>query len=66
MARKTETSSEVKKRWMDENYKRYGVSFRYDTDSELIQYIESHKQEYDKGVTDVFRQALTNYIKTGH
>lgn len=66
MARKTETSSEVKKRWMDENYKRYGVSFRYDTDKVLIDYIESHKQEYDKGVTEVFRQALTDYMNNGH
>lgn len=59
MARKTETSSEVKMRWMAENYKTYRVSLRYDTDQDLINLIEKVKEKNDGfGVTDVFRTAL--------
>ena len=59
MARKTETSSEVKMRWMAENYKTYRVSLRYDKDQDLIDLIEKVKSENDGfGVTDVFRKAL--------
>lgn len=59
-ARKTVTSSEVKMRWMAENYKTYRVSLRYDTDQDLINLVESVKAKNDGfGVTDVFRKALT-------
>lgn len=59
MARKTVTSSEVKMRWMAENYKTYRVSLRYDTDQDLIDLVERVKAENDGfGVTDVFRTAL--------
>lgn len=34
--RKTFTSSEVKKRYNDKTYKRYNLTLRLDTDSELI------------------------------
>ena len=34
--RKTFTSSEVKKRYNDKTYKRYHLTLRLDTDSELI------------------------------
>lgn len=64
-ARKTTTSNEVKARWISANYKRYGVSLRYDTDGELIEYLEANKGEDGKGTTRIFREALTEYIKTG-
>ena len=63
MARKTETSSEVKKRWMDKAYKRYQISLRYDSDSELIDFVEKHKEKY--GTTNIFRDALEMYVKAG-
>lgn len=61
--RKTETSSEVKSRWINANYKRYGVSLRYDTDGDLIEFLESHRDD-GKGTTEIFRKALKSYIKT--
>ena len=65
MARKTTTSSEVKTRWIKENYKIYRVSLRYDTDKELIDFIEQAKQKNDGfGVTDIFREALNEYMQT--
>lgn len=59
------TSSEVKKEWNNANYKRYGVSLRYDTDPELINYLESHKGQDGKGTTQIIREALKQYIKNG-
>lgn len=61
--RKTTTSNEVKTRWMSENYKRYGISLRYDTDGDLISYIEANRDNESKGTTDIFRIALREYIK---
>lgn len=63
---KTKTSTEVKQRWINANYKRYGVSLRYDTDGELIDYLEAHKDLDGKGITGLFRKALTHYIKSGN
>lgn len=63
--RKTTTSSEVKARWINANYKRYGVSLRYDTDQHLIDYLERHKSDEGKGTTQIFRDALDLYIKNG-
>ena len=57
------TSSEVKKRWMDANYKRYQVNLRYDTDQEIIDYIEANKERF--GTTEIFRQALQLLIDRG-
>lgn len=63
--RKTETSTEVKNRWIKNNYKRYSVSLRYDTDQDLIDYIETHKDEEGRGVTGVIRDALKKQIEEG-
>ena len=63
--RKTETSSEVKQRWIAANYKQYGVSLRYDTDGDIIDYLESHKDVDGKGTTEIIRNALKQYIKNG-
>lgn len=63
--RKTTTSTEVKSRWMRENYKTYRVNLRYDTDQEIINYMEQRKDL--EGVTPIIREALENYIKKdGH
>ena len=61
--RKTTTSSEVKTRWIKANYKSYRANLRYDTDAELIEYIEQHKDS--EGVTPIIRAALDMYIKSG-
>lgn len=63
MARKTVTSYEVKKRWQDKNYKRYTTNLRYDTDQEIIDFLEKNKEKY--GMTNIFRDALEMYIKSG-
>ena len=54
------TSSEVKQRWMEKAYKKYLVSFRYDTDQEIIDFIEANKEKL--GTTNIFRDALEMYI----
>ena len=60
MARKTYTSYEVKKRWADKAYKKYVVSFRYDTDQKLIDYIEENKEKL--GTTNIIRDAMNMYV----
>lgn len=55
------TSTEVKQRWIDANYKRYQISLRYDTDKELMDYIEKRKAL--AGTTEIFREALEEYVK---
>lgn len=55
------TSSEVKQRWMEKAYKKYLVSFRYDTDQEIIDFIEANKGKL--GTTNIFRDALEMYIE---
>ena len=55
------TSSEVKQRWMEKAYKKYLVSFRYDTDQEIIDFIEANKEKL--GTTNIFRDALEMYVK---
>lgn len=62
MARKTHTSTEVKRRWNDKTYRRYVTYLRYDTDKDLIDWIESHKEEY--GTTNIFRDAVRLLIET--
>ena len=57
------TSSEVKKRWMDANYKSYRVNLRYDNDQDLIDYIEQRKEQF--GTTEIFRVALQLLIDRG-
>lgn len=54
------TSSEVKTRWMDKAYRKYVVSFRYDTDQEIIDFVEANKEKL--GTTNIFREALEMYV----
>lgn len=60
MARKTTTSSEVKKRWMDANYKTYRVNLRYDTDQTIIDFMA--RETETRGATEIIREALTAYM----
>lgn len=57
------TSSEVKNAWKQRNYKRYEINFRFDTDEEIIDYIEQYKEQF--GTTEIFRQALQLLIDRG-
>ena len=57
------TSSEVKNAWKQRNYKRYEINLRFDTDEEIIDYIEQHKEQF--GTTEIFRQALQLLIDRG-
>lgn len=59
--RKTVTSYEVKRRYAVKTYKQFTISLRYDEDAELIDYINTHKDEI--GTTEIFRSALEQYIK---
>ena len=55
------TSSEVKQRWNEKTYRRYGAYLRKDEDSSLIEWIEKNKDKYS--VSDIFRagvEALMN------
>lgn len=61
---KTKTSTEVKYRWIQANYKQYRVSLRIDDDADLIKFVDENKEKY--GVTDIFRagiEALMNSEK---
>lgn len=60
MARKTVTSYEVKKRWKDKTYKSYQLNLRWDTDEDLINYIE----QSDEGVSAIVRKALNLLLKS--
>ena len=63
-ARKTHTSSEVKMRWMAENYKSYKVSLRYDTDQDMIDFVERFKAKNDgMGVSDIFRAGVETLME---
>ena len=55
------TSTEVKNRWNSKTYSRYVVNLRYDTDNHLIQYLDKNKDV--EGTTNIFRNALEEYIK---
>ena len=57
------TSTEVKTAWKQRNYKRYEINFRLDTDKEIIDYIEAHKERF--GTTEIFRAAMEMLIKNG-
>lgn len=56
MARKSFTSTEVKQRWENKAYAKYVVRLRYDSDMDLINYIERKKVAV--GTTQAFREAL--------
>ena len=62
MARKTTTSVEVKQRWMEKAYQRYIISLRYDTDQEIIDYVEANKEKL--GTTAIFRDAMAMYLES--
>jgi len=55
------TSSDVKMRYNSKAYKKVGVTFRKDTDADLIKFVETHKGKI--GTTQLFREALEHYIK---
>ena len=57
------TSTEVKTAWKQRNYRRYEVNFRFDTDKEIIDYIEAHKERF--GTTEIFRAAMEMLINNG-
>ena len=57
------TSSEVKNAWKQRNYKRYEINFRFDTDKEIINYIEANKERF--GTTEIFRAAMEMLIANG-
>ena len=57
------TSSEVKMKWMEKAYKKYLISLRYDTDQQLIDFVEANKDKF--GTTNIFRDALAMYIASG-
>lgn len=60
---KTHTSSEVKARWINKAYKRYILNLRYDSDQQLIDFMENNKEKY--GTTPILRDALEMYMKSG-
>lgn len=55
------TSTEVKQRWKQRNYKRYEINFRLDNDQEIIDYIEANKERF--GTTEILRAAMEMLIK---
>ena len=60
--RKTHTSTEVKYRWIKANYKQYTVSFRYDTDRPLIDFVEDQKDK-GLGTSEIFKEAVESLMK---
>jgi len=59
--RKTVTSSEVKNRWNAKTYKRYTVGLRRDTEADLIDFIEAHRDT--EGVTYFLRLGIEAHKK---
>lgn len=55
------TSTKVKQRWENKTYTKYILRFRNDTDRKLINYLEKNKERL--GTTNIFREALDEYIK---
>lgn len=58
------TSYEVRKRWDQENLKKYGVSFHRKNDADLIAYIEQ-KKGTGIGTSDIFRAAIERMKNEG-
>lgn len=50
-------------RWMAKTYKRYQVQFRKDEDSDLIEFIETNKEQI--GTTELFRRAIETLKNEG-
>lgn len=61
MARKTTTSTEVKRRWNAKTYKRYQVNLRKVEDAELIRAVEAMRERI--GLSDIFRLGIETAIK---
>lgn len=59
--KKNYTSNEVKNRWLKKAYSRYLVSLRYDTDKDIIDYIEQEKKT--QGVTEIFRKVFHEFLE---
>ena len=55
------TSSEVKQRWNEKTYRRYGAYLRKGEDKELIDWIEDNKDKYS--VSDIFRTGVETLMK---
>ena len=60
--RKTTTSTEVKQRWEAKAYKRYVVRLRQDTQSDLIDCIETLK-ENGCGTSEIFAAGIERLIE---
>ena len=58
---KTKTSTEVKNRWNQANYKRYSVSLRIHDDADMIQFVEQNKDRYS--ITEIFRAGIEALMK---
>lgn len=58
---KTHTSTEVSERYKRKTYKNYAVRLRFDTDQDLIDYVEDNKDRI--GMTQIFREAMELYVK---
>ena len=61
MARKTTTSTEVKKRWNAKTYTRDQVNLRKVEDAELIKAVEAMREHI--GLSDIFRLGIKTAIK---
>ena len=53
-------SPEAVQRWEKNNYKKILLRLRYDSDQDLLDYIDANKEEL--GTTEIFRVALREYI----
>ena len=49
------------KRWRAKAYKQITVNFRYDTDADILQFIDENKTE--NGVTPLFREAMKGLME---
>lgn len=58
---KSRTSTEVSERYKKKTYRYYPVRLRFDTDKELIDYVDKHKNTI--GTSQIFREALEAYLK---
>ena len=63
MSRLSQTKQEIRIAWNKAHYKRYVVNLRYDTDQEIINYIEANKERF--GTTEIFRAAMEMLINNG-
>ena len=50
-----DTRTQINQRWERKAYKKITVRLRVDTDKDLLDYIEKHK---DQGTTELFRQGI--------